>query len=60
VRALYIPTFTSVFADTQFSIVQALATLATGLIIGLVFIWKLGLVGLGTFPLLSIWGVRWS
>lgn len=29
------------------SIVQAFATLAVGLIIGLIYIWKVGLVGLG-------------
>ena len=32
-----------------FSIVQAFATLVTGLIIGLIYIWKVGLVGLGVF-----------
>jgi len=29
------------------SIVQAIATLTVGLIVGLIFIWKVGLVGLG-------------
>ena len=33
----------------MFSIVQAFATLVVGLIIGLIYIWKVGLVGLGTF-----------
>ena len=33
----------------MFSIVQAFATLAAGLIIGLIYIWKVGLVGLGMF-----------
>jgi len=31
------------------AIIQAFATLTAGLIIGLIFIWKVGLVGLGTF-----------
>ena len=30
-----------------FSIVEAIATLTVGLTIGLIFIWKVGLVGLG-------------
>ena len=30
-----------------FSIVQAIATLTVGLTIGLIFVWKVGLVGLG-------------
>ncbi|KAI0305296.1 multidrug resistance protein 1 [Multifurca ochricompacta] len=34
------------------AIVQAFATLAAGLIIGLIFIWKVGLVGLACTPLL--------
>jgi hypothetical protein len=38
------------FIIPLFSIVQAIATLVAGLIVGLIFIWKLGLVGLGTFP----------
>lgn len=29
------------------SIVQAIATLSVGLIVGTIFIWKVGLVGLG-------------
>jgi hypothetical protein len=31
------------------SIVQAFATLAAGLVVGLVYVWKIGLVGLGTY-----------
>jgi len=31
------------------SIVQAFATLVAGIIIGLIYIWKVGLVGLGSF-----------
>ena len=31
------------------SIVQAIATLTVGLIIGLIYMWKLGLVGLGKY-----------
>ncbi|KAI0267305.1 P-loop containing nucleoside triphosphate hydrolase protein [Gloeopeniophorella convolvens] len=34
------------------AIVQAFATVVAGLIIGLIFIWKVGLVGLGCIPLL--------
>ena len=30
-----------------FSIVEAIATLTVGIIVGLIFIWKVGLVGLG-------------
>jgi hypothetical protein len=33
-----------------FSIVQAFATLAAGLVVGLIYIWKIGLVGFGTSP----------
>lgn len=32
-----------------FSIVQAMATLTIGLIVGLIYMWKVGLVGLGKF-----------
>jgi ATP-binding cassette, subfamily B (MDR/TAP), member 1 len=32
-----------------FSIVQAFATLAAGLVVGLVYVWKIGLVGFGTY-----------
>ena len=31
------------------SIVQAIATLSIGLIIGLIYMWKVGLVGLGKY-----------
>ncbi len=41
-----------------FRIVQALATLTAGLIVGLVYIWKVGLVGLGIFPHLSRWSLH--
>jgi hypothetical protein len=33
-----------------FSIAQASATLAIGIIIGVTYIWKVGLVGFGTSP----------
>jgi ATP-binding cassette subfamily B (MDR/TAP) protein 1 len=33
-----------------FSIVQAFATLGIGIIIGVIYIWKVGLVGLGISP----------
>jgi hypothetical protein len=33
----------------MFRIVQALSTIMIGLIIGLIYIWKVGLVGLGIF-----------
>jgi hypothetical protein len=32
-----------------FSIIQAVATLTSGIIVGMFFIWKVGLVGLGMF-----------
>ncbi|KIY44784.1 multidrug resistance protein 1 [Fistulina hepatica ATCC 64428] len=35
-----------------FSIVQSLATLVTGYIIGLAFVWKIALIGIATTPLL--------
>ena len=31
----------------SFSIVEAIASLTVGIIVGLIFIWKVGLVGLG-------------
>ncbi len=34
---------------TAFSIIQATSTLAIGLVIGLVYMWKVGLVGLGKY-----------
>jgi hypothetical protein len=34
-------------------IIQALSTLVSGIVVGLVFIWKVGLVGLGIFRHLS-------
>lgn len=45
--ACYIPKFSLSRLTSVFSIIQALATLTAGLTIGLIFIWKLGLVGFG-------------
>jgi hypothetical protein len=42
-----------------FRIIQAVATLTAGLIVGLIYIWKVGLVGLGIFPQLSRWSVHY-
>ena len=36
-------------SSCAFSIVQSISTLILGMILGLIFIWKLGLVGLGMF-----------
>jgi hypothetical protein len=33
-----------------FSIIQAFATLTIGIIIGVIYMWKVGLVGLGISP----------
>lgn len=51
VRAIYIPICVLTCADLVFSIIQAFATLTAGIIIGMIFVWKLGLIGIGTFPL---------
>lgn len=34
---------------SSFRIVQAVATLTAGIVLGLAFVWKLGLVGLGQY-----------
>lgn len=48
----YIPDFSLSSLTFVFSIIQAFATLASGFTIGLIFIWKLGLVGLGKSTML--------
>ena len=50
--ACYIPKFSLSKLTFVFSIIQALATLVSGLAVGLIFIWKLGLVGFGKSTML--------
>ena len=50
VRALRSPICVRLYTLTiALSIVQAIATLTVGLIIGLIYMWKVGLVGLGKY-----------
>jgi ATP-binding cassette subfamily B (MDR/TAP) protein 1 len=52
VRALRFPTWVHLHTLTiVLSIVQAIATLTVGLIVGLIYMWKVGLVGLGKYLL---------
>lgn len=47
--------FDGLAGATLGGIIQALSTLVCGLTLGLVFIWKVGLVGLGKkFPIIGI------
>ena len=48
-RACSISSFLLYTLTLVLSIIQALSTLTAGVIVGLIFIWKVGLVGLGIF-----------